>query len=241
LHENVAEVIIAGHGDLSNVAISPDGRWFLYVESQGTGDVTGGSPDTFWLTRRAVTGGTPQRMFRQTAADDFWCSSNPKASSSCVVGQLEGKNIVFYSLDPVRGKGKQLGTIEVVSPYWLRGWQVSPDGSQVALVDAHKYEGTIKLLKLADGSWRDLSLGPGAGQLYSIGWTADGKGFIVTSLQPDSFSVLYVTLTGKVRVLLPHLSRQNQVLKHPQASSDGRHVAFEATTWDSNIWMIEGF
>ena len=242
VNERVARVILTGSGDLANVDVTPDGLWYLYEQqSQGTSDVTGASPDTFWLTRSAVTGGAPTKLFTIAGGDDYWCASNPKAESPCVLGQLEGKNIVFYSLDPIRGRGRQLGKIEIMSPYWLRGWRVSPDGSTIALVDSHKYGRSIQLLTLADGSWRELPLDPEVGRLQSIAWTADGRAFFAISATKDALSLLRVTRSGKVQWLLPRLSPLNQFLQLPLASPDGKFVAFNAQTWDSNVWMIDKF
>jgi hypothetical protein len=170
-------------------------------------------------------------------ADNFWCSSNPKAASPCVLGLREGEDYVFYSLDPVRGKGRRLGKIDVIGKFM--GWGVSPDGSRLALVDRDKYGRRIEILTLADGSWREVTLDPGAGNLQSIAWAADGKGFFATAWRPDSYDLLYVTSAGKVKLLLHNgLSRW---LHNPLPSPDGKYLSFSAQTWDSNIWMVDNF
>ena len=81
------------------------------------------------------------------------------------------------------------------------------------------------------------------GETFSrIAWIADGKGFFVTSLLPDSelrFNLLYVTVDGKVKPLLRNTVRQWMI--NPMPSPDGKYLAFQAQTWDSNVWMLEGF
>ena len=66
------------------------------------------------------------------------------------------------------------------------------------------------------------------------GW----KGFFVTSYLPDSFNLLHVTPGGKVNPLVRNGHRQ--WLTSPVPSPDGRHLAFQAQSWDSNVWILEG-
>jgi hypothetical protein len=56
---------------------------------------------------------------------------------------------------------------------------------------------------------------------------------------PDSFDLLHVTLAGKVKLLVRNRHRQWMV--NPLPSPDGKYLAFQAQTWDSNVWMLEGF
>jgi hypothetical protein len=56
----------------------------------------------------------------------------------------------------------------------------------------------VEELTLKGRAWHELSLEPRWGELQSIAWAADGKGFFVTSWLPDSFNLLHVTLAGKV-------------------------------------------
>ena len=48
-----------------------------------------------------------------------------KPGSSRVLSQKEGKDFVFYSLDPVRGKGEQLGQMDF-DPNKFANWSISP-------------------------------------------------------------------------------------------------------------------
>ena len=169
LTENVAQMIVSAPGDVYGGRMSPDGSWFLYWESESARPQAGTSANSVWLMRRAFDGGSPEMMLQlhldAYGLDDFSCSSNPQANSPCVLGLLEGKDLVFYSLDPLRGKGSQLGKIEVFGAYM--GWSLSPDGSRIALVDGDKYVGRIEVLTLADRTWHDVSLQPGAASISS--------------------------------------------------------------------------
>ena len=234
LNQHTADVVVAATRDAKGGKASPDGTWILYAESAGA------LSDSYQLMRQATGGGSPETVLDELdygRTDNFWCSSNPKASFPCVLGLLTGEDVVFYSLDPVRGKGSQLGKIEVVGKYM--GWGISPDGSRVALVDRDRYGARIEVLTLADGIWHEIALEPKTGALQSIAWAADGKSFFVTAWTPDSYNLLHVTSGGKVQLLLRN--RRNQWLHNPLPSPEGKHLAFSAETWDSNVWMVENF
>jgi Tol biopolymer transport system component len=154
--------------------------------------------------------------------------------------------MVFYSLDPVRGRGQQLGKIEASLPRTERPqeilhgyWSVSPDGSRLALVEEIKHKGKIEVLTFRDRAWREVTVEAGWGKLQSVAWTGDGKGFFVTSWSPDSMNLLHVALDGKVTPLLRNGHRQ--WMRGTLPSPDGKYLAFQAGTTDSNVWMLEGF
>ena len=97
----------------------------------------------------------------------------------------------------------------------------------------------MEVLTLSDRAWHEVSGEPGWGDFQSIAWAADGNGFFVTSNLPESKNLLHVTLTGEVKPLLHYDRRQWMI--NPLPSPNGKYLAFQATTWDSNVWMLEGF
>jgi Tol biopolymer transport system component/DNA-binding winged helix-turn-helix (wHTH) protein len=232
--EGVAEPVVQGPLDDYAGKSSPDGSWLLYIESPV--DRPGAPPSPSWLKRRPAAGGPPVTLLEEPA-DLYWDFSCPRQSGSpCVLLQKEGKHVVFYTLDPVRGKGHRLGALEVVTPDW-DNFGVSPDGSRLALVDDNR--GRIKVLTFRDSAWHEVPVEPAWGLLQSIAWAADGKGFFVTSWLPDSWNLLHVTLNGRVQPLLRN--RNRQWMYKPVPSPDGKWLAFRAQTWDSNVWMLEKF
>ena len=235
LNESVAEAIVRGPEGDYGAGVSPDGSWMLYAESTLAGP--GAPPSEARLMRRPAAGGSPEMVLEEPAGMlwEFRCPLKP--GSSCVLSQKEGKDLVFYSLDPVRGKGERLEKMEVSAASFL-SWNVSPDGSRLALVDL-KYKGRIEVLTFSDRAWHEVSAESGWGDLTSVAWAADGKGFFVASWLPDSFNLLHVTLTGKVKPLLRNAHRQ--WMDSPLPSPDGKYLAFQAQTWDSNVWMLENF
>jgi hypothetical protein len=71
----------------------------------------------------------------------------------------------------------------------------------------------------------------------SVSWAPDGKGLFVGTLQCE---LLYVDMEGRAEVLWQQrLPGRNVPWGIP--SPDGRHLAILGYTWDSNVWMLEGF
>ena len=233
---DAAERMVVGSGNVHGAVASPDGAWLLYWESAG-----GEAPDgKTRLMRQEVEGGPAETVLEAASHEQrhtFSCSSNPHAIVPCVVSLNEGSDLVFYAVDPLRGKGNRLGKIEVFGAY--EDWGLSPDGSSVALVDADKYDGRIEVLNLANGSWHEIAVGPGGEHLQSIAWAADGKSFYATPHSPYLYNILHITLEGKVQKLLD--SGRPQWMVSPLPSPDGKYLAFDAQTWDSNVWMIDNF
>jgi len=249
-NQSVPEKLVDGR-DVSLADMSPDGSWLLYLESEPPPSAA--APGSVWLMRQPSGGGVAERVLEVPAAEMDWflCSSNPKASSPCVLGLLEGSDLVWYSLDPVQGKRRWLGKIAVVSPSWLRGWDFSPDGTRLAVVDRREYGKRIEVLTLANGTWHEIvgqsatHTPPPPGEegtnFCQIAWASDGKGFFLETRNADSSNLMHVALDGKEQPLLANESVQNQSIVMPLPSPDGKYLAFAASAWDGNVWMIDNF
>ncbi len=235
LNENVAVAVAQGPGDdCQGAVMSPDGSWMLYRESNN--GVLNTSSHPARLMRRPTAGGRPEMVLEEPGDVQWRYACGVKPGSSCILSQTEKTDVVFYSLDPLQGKGPKLGKIQ--RPYWSdsREWNISPDGSRLAFVTI---DGRIEILSVQDRSWHGISVHPGWKRLQTIAWAADGNSFFVTCWLPDAFDLIHVTFTGEVTRLLHNGHRQ--WLVNPLPSPDGKYLAFEAQTWDSNVWMFENF
>ena len=258
--DTVEETLVADSGDVFGPESTPDGSWLLYWKSE-----TGATPDSVSLMRQPMAGGPAAKVLEVPSAelDELRCRYSPQANPPCVLAMKEGEGLVFYSLDPIKGKGRQLGKIEVLGYSYMRGWDLSPDGSQVAVVSAHKdtaqvdaaaqitFGARVDVLTLSDGSWRRILAEPAdrtisgdnpqATWFYRVAWTADGKGFYVVAKIGDSSNLLHVTSDGKMQPLIANGSFQDQNIDDPLPSPDGKYLVFVAEMWDGNAWMIDNF
>jgi len=230
LHDSVAETVVQGPDDYFNAQLSPDGSWLIYAERKRTAPGAPTAPER--LMRRPVAGGSPELILEHPVdlAWYYWCPANP--SADCVLVQWEGKDIVFYRLDVTRGKGDRLGAIESGAA------SLSSDGKTIAVLTHQEHRPTLHLLAISDGRWRDVSVEPGWG-MRDLAWTADGKGFFMTSWRGARCGLLYVTLAGKVEPLfftseLPNMDRL-------RPSPDGKFLAYEDAGFDANVWMLDNF
>jgi Tol biopolymer transport system component len=227
-------VVRSTTGDLGySNGISPDGSWILYWEGFRAAD---GKSSLARLMRQPINGGPPETVLAEAAvlwSSNFMCPSRP--GRSCVLEEPDGETMVFSMLDPVRGKGDLLGKIKV-DRAWLVARSLSPDGSQIAVVD-HSHRGRVEILNLSDRKWREIRVQPGWGDFQSLSWTADGKGFFMTTVLPESFNLIHVALDGKVQLVLSN--PQAQWMLRPRPSPDGKYLALQAQTFDSNVWLVE--
>ncbi len=99
----------------------------------------------------------------------------------------------------------------------------------------------ISVLTLADRAWHDTEI-PLSWETLDpeVGPAAGPADLTVISASTKYFDFLNVSPTGK----LDHLFREDwsePQPKNPQVSPDGKHMAFQTWTLDSNAWMIENF
>jgi Tol biopolymer transport system component len=223
LNEKIAEAVVRGPGKYEGAGLSQDGSWVLYQESTATASR---------LMRRPITGGSAE-MVLEEPHDAVWSyECPPKPGAACVLGVIEGSDLVYYALDLFRGKGDRLGAIAG----WLF-WSLSPDGSRVVVLRHKENKKQIEVLTTSDHTWHDVSVEPGWGDLGSAAWAANGNGFYLTTYSSNDTKFLYVTLAGKVKLL--HNGPLN--LAYARPSPNGKYLAFEGATQDSNVWLLENF
>jgi hypothetical protein len=97
--------------------------------------------------RKPSEGGTADRLIQIRDADGYQCALNPKAVLPCILSHAEGSRIAFYALDPLQGKGKRLAEMQ----YADTGWDLSPDGSKIALLDVDPHGPRIVIIATSDG------------------------------------------------------------------------------------------
>ena len=115
-------------------------------------------------------------------------------------------------------------------------WDLSRDGSTVAIVGVDENKDRIRLVDIQTGSARSISVGDSA-NLSDISWSADGRSWFITSSSVRGAALLRVGVNGEVS----ELWKTTNIVGSPVPSPDGRNLAFTVSTHNSNAWMIENF
>jgi Tol biopolymer transport system component len=231
--ERTAEPLITGPEDKNTIHLTPDGRWLLYFAFPG-----GYSPTKAPLLMRVpLSGGPPQFVFKARPTSDFRCLRAP--ATMCVLGEWVNAQLVFYVLDPLRGKGRELVGQEIASrPDIVESrWDLSPDGSRIAVAMLEGPSARIRILSLTGGAPKDIVV-DGWSAFQSIEWAADGKGWYVASRSAAANTLLFIDPQGHAFPLRQSPSGYDT---YAVPSPDGRHLAFLEYTTANNAWMIEDF
>jgi Tol biopolymer transport system component len=232
--QDVVEPVVTGPQDVLNARLSPDGAWILYAERPKAA----ASPSVpFRIMRIPVSGGVPQLVFEtRNVWGGYSCARAP--ASLCVISEEspDGKQLTVTAFEPMKGRGNVLRTIQKDPTAYPRG-RISPDGTTYAFSRLDEAEIHIRLLSLAGGSDREVTV-KGWPRLTGLEWSTDGKGFYCGSAMPLRGALLYVDLKGNAMVLWqPGGSSQTWGVPSP----DGRYLAILGAVHYSNVWLLEGF
>lgn len=137
--------------------------------------------------------------------------------------------MTLTAFDPVYGRGRELAHSKVDDPKKLYSWDISPDGTRIAVLNHSGSENHI--LSLHTHEVRKLIVKGWSG-LESLDWTSDGKGFFTSSRALGSV-LLHTDFQGNARVLW---EPKGDAMTWAVSSPDGHHVALPGFALSSNIW-----
>ena len=96
LGQRNAEPLVLDPGFQVMPMVSPDGQWVVYLSDR---------PAKWTLMRVLLKGGTPEPVPAVGKVEEFSCMCKAKG---CVLREFQSGQLVFYDLDLVRGKGREL-------------------------------------------------------------------------------------------------------------------------------------
>ena len=214
--------------------LSPDGAWILLEGAQT-------SLHKFGLYRVDPKGGLPQLVFNTEGFVLFGCSN--KAANLCVYGRPSAGNneLVVVSFDPMNGPGKELiripldaGSSADIGFDYV--WQLSPDGTQIAVLKRHGNQ--IHLVPLAGGQTRTIVV-KGQPDFMDLNWATDSRSMFVSAIEPGRAVLLRVDLGGGAARRLWQQPQEIPIWGF--SSPDGRHLAILGSNTESNAWLIDNF
>jgi len=225
------ETLIAGSENYFDPRLSAQGT-LLYSATAFPNNYEPGDT-TIRLMSTPEQGGA--RSTLMTGKHNYACGSSP--SSSCVVSDLKDRQLIFSHLDPVKGKGEEIARLgyHQANP----AWDLSPDGSRIAIVDETEDKGEIHILNLADRKFTVLTVRDWKWSYLSrVRWAADGKSWFVFAQGP-LLSLLSVDANGTPRVLqeMPWMGYFPYIAPSP----DGKRIAFTKRMFVSDVMLLENF
>ena len=141
---------------------------------------------------------------------------------------------MFTAFDPLRGRAREITRFPMDS--YGASWDLSPDGSRIALARQETDKAIVKIAQVAGGTEREIPL-TGWSRLWSVAWSADGASLFASIQTTRRSWLLHVTMNGEVQVL----REVTGTIERPIASLDGRYLAFGERVFNSNAWMIDNF
>ncbi len=210
--------------------ITPDGASVLYT----TVDHTTPESSRSQVMRVPITGGRPQVV----VAGQFYgppdCARSP--ATLCVIAEQSNnlRQLIFTGLDPALGRGLELARADI-DPKTEYKWSLSPDGSRIAIVN--RSEGRVHVVWLSGKPAEDIVLKEWT-SLAEVKWAPRSDGLFISSLVQDGAVLLHVDLQGNSQVLW---KQQGAIGTWGIPSPDGRHLAIDNWTLNSNIWMMENY
>jgi Tol biopolymer transport system component len=181
LDQDSAEPLVAAPQVDLKPRLTADGVSIIYESFAKPEDID--DPSTLVQLRRVpVSGGPSQLVLAGPRLVDYRCARSP--ATLCLVSQQteDRKQLVFTAFDPVKGRGREVTRV-ATHPGVFAHWDLSPDGSQIAML-FQGGENRIRLLPLGGGAPRDLAVKGRSGFNSGPDWAPDGKGFYVSSSSP---------------------------------------------------------
>jgi hypothetical protein len=201
--------------------VSPDGKWVLFL----SGPVVETAAERRWdLLRVPMQGGTPETVPTGGPVQEFGCMFGARR---CVVREQQNDQSVFYDLDPVRGKGRELARA-ATGRRVFGDWSLSPDGTMVAMPIIDRVPAAIRVIYLDRALEKEVSI-DGPPPMGGIAWNGNGKGWFF-AVQDEQMR--QVDWQGRNRFV-------HDVDYWVVPSPDGKRVAFLDHPRDSNIWMLD--
>ncbi len=234
IDQQVPKILLSGAESYRWPFLSPAGDRLLYT-ALGTNHLPDPSKR---LMSMPVEGGASSVLL--AGEYTYYCGS--VRSAICVLGEFKGQQLIFSILDPVRGKGAEVGRVEVHHGSQYVFWSLSPDGNKIAIVDSARLVGEVRILTLADHKVVTLELrGWRWDGLVAAAWSADASHLFATASSKVSVVLLCIDLQGNQRVMYETTPAEGWLGWFPVASPDGHYLAYQKRTFESNVMMLEHF
>jgi len=223
------ETLAAG-GEIKEAAVAmSDGSSVLYWSWPREG---GDNPKDKKLQALPQGRGPPRTLLKKSGKAEFRCALG---TPTCVISEEAKDRLRFSRLDPGHSTTQSLVELQlrIAEGY---GWDLSPDGTQIAVVRTGVADSEIRIVNLSDRVVSKLAVRQWA-SFWWIAWGADGKGLYISSNPPKQAALLRVDTSGNARVLW---RSDLESFDAPVPSPDGKRLAVTvSSTGESNAWLMD--
>lgn len=235
LNSDVAQgPLVVPPDGVRNARVTPDGKWVLYFGNGNGTAAPARGPEP--VMRAPIDGGRSQLLFVAKTFSIITCGLSPSAGCAIAEPTEDRKQEIISAIDPLQGRGRELARFDLDPGEEDSDTALSPDGTRIAATRTPS--GPIYILSLRGETPREIRV-KGWTNLLSVNWEADGKGLYVSSGTRGARVLLHVDLLGNAHVLWKNVGATGETLAYP--SPDGRHLAMQGWTSNTNIWMMENF
>jgi serine/threonine protein kinase/Tol biopolymer transport system component len=225
LSPDSTELFASGQDGYGSASPSPDGAWIIIPAY--TGD-----PPKRQLVRIPASGGAPETILTPVGRGDAQCVSS--GLRICVLSEEIGKQLVFSSVDPVRGRLEELARIDL--PQGSLEWSVSPDGTKIALVE--NLSDRVSILDLKSKQVQVIQPTPPQAGLQAATWLPGGKRLFVSGFPNHTGRLIVMDMNGHAQLLLQN---RHGWIGNPTPSPDGKRIAYIYVVKESNAELLEHF
>jgi serine/threonine protein kinase len=225
LDSDVAEPFVVAPGRQLLPRVTSDGQWVLYTDQQPEKPIR--------IMRVPLIGGRPEPLVTYPPGADGWCHC--AFHGRCVLVERSPAPdlpFVVFALDPIRGKQQELARV----PSSLSGEGLTPDGEHYAYIvpEESGMQNRIRILSFRGEPSHDIVV-KNAVRLGGLDSFPTG-GFLSQEIASPRRTLLFIMAEGNANVLW----RPEQVdVWATVPSPDGKHLAINAYTRQSNVWLVD--
>ena len=226
LDSDVAEPFVVGPATLSLARVTSDGQWVLYTDDRP------GQPSR--IMRVPLEGGRPEPLVTYPPGAGGWCHCS--FHGRCVLleySPIAGSPVRVFALDPIRGRQQQLTQF----PSSSLGANLTPEGEHFAYLMPEEtgIQNHIRIVSFQGEPSQEIVV-KNAGHLGTLDSFPTG-GFLSQELATPHHPLLFITPEGNATVLWRPGEQLDLFVA--LSSPDGKHLAIDASSGQSNVWLID--
>jgi serine/threonine protein kinase len=219
------ELFASGQENYGFVSPSPDGAWLLVTTRKG-------DPPKPVLLRIPISGGAPETVLIPGGRAEVACASS--GSRICVLSEVIGKQLVFSTVDPMRGRVEELTATDSAED--TAEWSLSPDGARIAIV--YNLSDSVRMLEVKSKQIHLVHSSPPQTSLQIPAWSADGQRLYISGFPNGIGRLLEMEMDGHAHILLEN---RHGWIGSPLPSPDGKRIAYIYVVKERNVTLLEHF